>query len=147
MMDYMLDTSAVGQIEDGDIPVELLSGSTDQFDITHVQKDELAEAGGYAENLLEVVEMVAVTEVPTESAIWGISKWGASRWESGKYFEEISEHMGGDEKNEIKDALIAEAAVCNDYVLVTHDRELRDVVNEKTPGHAISVSELRDDIS
>ena len=107
-MDYMLDTSAVGQIEDGDIPVELLSGSTDQFYITHVQKDELAEAGGYAENLLEIV---AATEVSTESAIWGISKWGASKWGSGKYFEEISEHMGGDEKNEIKDALIAEAAV------------------------------------
>ena len=78
MTDYMLDTSTVGQIEDRDIPVELLSGSANQFYITHVQKDELTEAGGYAENLLEVVEIVAATEVTTESMIWGISKYGAS---------------------------------------------------------------------
>ena len=147
MNNYMLDTSAIGQIEAGDVSMDLLRTSTDQFYITHIQEDELAQAGDYAEPLLEVVETVAATEVSTESMMWSISKWGASKWGSGKHLKTILEHMNEDDGNEAKDALIAETAICNNYILVTHDRELRDIVNEKTPGNSISIPEFRNKLS
>lgn len=141
MMEYMLDTSAIGEIADGTIGAKILYTSPDQFHITHIQKDELAEAGDHTRILMKVVEMVESDEKTTEAMMWGISNWG-SKWGAGEYTNDMSGNMAPD-INSKKDVLIAETAIQNEHILVTNDKELLNTVNKNTPGSAITVSELK----
>lgn len=143
MAEYMLDTSAVGEIENGAVDPRLLYTSSDALYITHIQEDELANAGHYSKFLMRVLDVVDAGSVATESFKLGISKLGRGKLGAGKYEQKILNEMKPDGGNEMLDAMIADAAVVNGHTLVTHDEELRDAVNDVTPGEAISMSEFR----
>lgn len=142
MVEYMLDTSAIGEIAEGEIGAKTLYTTTDRFYVTHIQKDELKAAGGYARVLLNVIEVVDATENATEGMIFGISRLGAAKLGRGEYMGEMLDSMPPDDNN-MKDVLIAETAIQNGYTLVADDKNLKNTVNENTPGNAISVSKLR----
>jgi len=95
------------------------------------------------------------TIVPTESAVWDVSAWdqakwgsnivntessayGVSRYGKGKYggttlCKEIWQKLddkNGKKTNNSKDALIAETAIINRYILITHDKDLFEGTQE-----------------
>lgn len=142
MAEYMLDTSAIGEIADGSVNARKLYTSTDRFFITHIQEDELSAAGSYSKFLNSVLEVVDTSDVVTEEFRWGISAWGRAKWGEGEFTEKMLNQMSSDGGNEIKDVMIAETAIQNGHTLVTHDQELRNAVNSETPGNAISVSDF-----
>lgn len=83
--------------------------------------------------------------VPTESAVWGVSKWGECKWTAeDNLCEPIRarlEELKPRDRGNIKDALIAETAIKNNYILVTKDPRLRDATNQ-FGGQAITLDEL-----
>lgn len=146
MTEYMLDTSAVGEIEEGEIDTRRLYTSSDEFYITHIQEDELNAAGTYSKFLLKVLEIVKPEKVPTDGAYYGVSKYGRAKYGKGEHVNTIENQLPPDDGNEIKDALIGGTAVHQGYILVTHDGDLREVINNETPGTAISISDFNSNI-
>lgn len=74
------------------------------------------------------------SQVPTESAYWGISEWGAAKWSADDgVIEGMIEKLNQKNKNKKNnglDALIGEIAIKNEHTLVTDDNDLREVVME-----------------
>jgi len=141
MTEYMLDTSAIGEIDDGAVSALALYTANDDFYVTHVQEDELDAAGNYAPVLEKVLDVVDADSVVTHGFISGISQSGRAGVGGG--VKGIERKLSDDDGNELMDAIIANTAIRNDYILVTHDSELRTVVNEETPGQAISIAEFK----
>jgi hypothetical protein len=80
---YMLDTNVFNDVVDGKIEPANLNGR--RLIATHVQRDELNNTTDQKrrELLLAVFEFVSADQlglVPTESALWGVSKWDAAKW-------------------------------------------------------------------
>ncbi len=50
--------------------------------VTHIQRDELNATPDEErrKGLLEVFKDVNQALIPTESALWGVSRWGLSKW-------------------------------------------------------------------
>lgn len=144
MTEYKLDTSAIGEIDDGAVSALALYTSKDDFYISHIQEDELDAAGDYAPVLTKVLDVVDADSVATHGFILGISKLGRAKLGYG--VKGIERKLSNDDGNELMDAIRASTAIQNDYILVTHDPELRTVVNEETPGQAISIAEFKSGI-
>ncbi|MBB6645046.1 hypothetical protein [Halobellus ruber] len=142
MAEYMLDTSTIGEFADGQVDARDLYTSSDKFFITHIQEDELSAAGSYSRILNNVLEVVDASSVTAEEFRWGFSAWDRSKWGKGEFTEDMLNQMDSDDGNELKDVVIAETAIQNNYTLVTHDDELQCAVNKKTPGKAISISDF-----
>jgi hypothetical protein len=70
--------------------------------------------------------------VPTESAVWGISRWGGAKWgvEDGILtgMRQELDAINKRKQNNAQDALIAETAIRNGFILVTSDSDLFLVV-------------------
>lgn len=69
--------------------------------------------------------------VATETFLLDESRLDLARWSSGEIYQslkaELDARNGGKRKNNIRDALIAEVAIANGYILLTADRHLREV--------------------
>ena len=151
----MLDTNVFNHLLDGRIDGHLLAGA--KLYVTHIQHDEInrtsdpARRGALLEMVASVMGKCVVTsscvadvsaadyagasaDVPTESAVWGVSKWGQAKWGSG---EDLLSPMRAEldalnksKKNNIQDVLIAETALKQGFVLVTSDRNLAEVMRK-----------------
>ena len=139
MQEYMLDTNIFNRILDDNLDLEKFNKPHKPLFATHVQKDEINKTPDVnrRNNLLSIFE-IADDSIPTESALWGQSKWGKAKWAADDLVEQILKELNKKKrkKNNPKDALIADTAIKNNYILVTEDGDLYDVVTEVFNGSA-----------
>jgi len=143
---YMLDTTVFNHLVDGSInAVSMTTGR--QFFVTHIQHIEIQNTRNSArlKNLLAMFRAVDPTRVPTASAVWGVSEYGESEWSSGDgLFESLLEKLNEKNKskpNNDRDILIAETAIRHNFILVTDDGDLSEVVRD-VGGNVIGLTEL-----
>ena len=130
---YMFDTTVFNHILDHGIDISVFRGKA-RFYATHVQYDEIknTEDPKRREELLEVFNDVIERKVSTGSAVWDVSNWDQAKWsdeENGLYSDIKTklDKLNKKKKNNMQDALIAETAIKNHFVLVTDDKDLREV--------------------
>lgn len=131
VMAFMLDTNVFNAIVDGKLELDKIA-SGGEFFATHVQLDELRACPSPRRELLVAqFHAVAPIIVPTETMVWGVSAWDAAKWGEGTRFSALKAALDGKnngKRNNVKDALIGEAAIVHGYTLITSDRDLADVV-------------------
>ena len=136
MTSYMLDTNAFNRALDARVDPPTLSERGRLF-ITHIQRNEI-QATCNEERLaalLAIFEAVEQENVPTAAAVWDVSEWGAAEFgsDNGSYermLEALNRLNGNRRNNNAQDVLIALTALKRDYVLVTNDRHLGEVLRE-----------------
>ncbi len=81
MTGFMFDTNVFNRILDGRVDVGSLSGDKQYF-VTHIQRNEIENTKNPERRkaLLDTFHGVEKSQVPTESAYWGLSEWGAAKW-------------------------------------------------------------------
>lgn len=137
MNKYMFDTNIYNQIIDGSIKFESQKGRADFF-ATHVQIDELRKTSdserknvllGIFNQLIEPSDMIC-----TETPIWEVSVWDGCKFnDDTELYESIKKSLDSlnkNKKNNIQDALIADTAIKNKIILVTHDSHLYNVATK-----------------
>jgi hypothetical protein len=136
----MLDTNVFNGLIDGLVQVEQFDGK--RLFATHVQFDELSDTPDAVrrEKLQSKFSAVVDQRVPTESAVWGISRWGQANWPPRKddyepllaRIRELDRLAKKKKKkeNQSRDALIAVTAIKAGYVLVTSDQNLATATKE-----------------
>jgi rRNA-processing protein FCF1 len=132
-MKYIVDTNIFNKLVDGLLdPADLpMKGS---FVAIHLQVDEInntKDSERRARLFLTFAEM-APEVVPSESFVIGVSRIGHAKtgWNGPSMYDEIKarlDALNGGKRNNIIDALIAEAAIVNNYVLITSDFHLAEV--------------------
>ncbi|MFY9288395.1 MAG: hypothetical protein WAO98_07815 [Alphaproteobacteria bacterium] len=82
--------------------------------------------------------------INTSSAAYGVSRYGKSTYGGSNLCKDIWEKLDkrAIKDNNSKDALIAETAILNDLILVTHDRILYEVVTKDFKARAESLDDL-----
>lgn len=117
---------ADGKIKSEDLPVGA------RFAITHIQLDEINNTKN-SERRARLLIAQAVLHpqlVLTETLVWDVSRWDLAKWGTRGLYEKLRAEMdslNGAKPNNVHDALIAETAIANGYVLVTADNDLRKV--------------------
>ena len=112
--------------------VERIVGCVDVY-VTHVQPNENDCAPPPTKaSLRQVRDALGVSVVSTESTVWGVSKWN-QKWTKpdnliARIRGPVFPDSGKPYVNKTRDALIAETAIKNDFVLVTQDGDLRKKV-------------------
>jgi len=154
---YMLDTNVFNDVLDGTIDIAGLKGK--RLIATHIQRDEINNTKDEVRRaaLVSVFEFLAGEQTPTSSAVAGISVaggacassngvvptesavWDVSRWDGAKWgaADDIFEGMRREldalnkaKRNNAHDILIAETSLRNGWVLITADRDLFAVVTK-----------------
>ena len=138
----MFDTNIFDEFIDRPELVELITRCVNVI-ATHVQHDEITQitCPGKKTKLCRIFSDVVPDEphapgeglVPTESAVWNISKWNSAKWSHGddliaQFRGSVRPDAGKRYMNSTRDALIAEAAIKNGFSLVTGDTRLRNKV-------------------
>ena len=159
MIGYMFDTNIFNHILDGEVDISLFKMKK-KFYVTHLQLDELNNTKDEIRRLalLKVFQQIQNIKVPTESAVWdvskgdeakfsdeetfvptdsfvlGFSRLGMGRLSNGTLYAQILEALNKkkpkDKENNIKDTLIAETCIKNKFTLVTSDKALYEVAKE-----------------
>ena len=133
-MKYVVDTNIINRLVDGTVQPEDLPNDG-EFVATHVQIDELNKTKD-EERRARLFIKFAITVghvVPTESLVVGISRVGLSKVSDGNLYSSLRAALdarNGAKLNNAQDALIAEVAVKNGYVLVTADADLTQVAQQ-----------------
>lgn len=149
---YILDTNVFNHVLDETIDVAKLTGR--RLLATHVQRDELLNTKDQIRRdaLLSVFKVLTTGQapassavaggaaasdsglVPTESAVWGVSRWDEAKWGAN---DDVFTGMRGEldtlnkrKGNNPQDILIAETALRNNWVLITSDADLFAVVTK-----------------
>ena len=137
-MKCMFDTNVFDKVLDGKISVESIAESVDVY-ATHIQSDEIDRMPKpERKNHLQQVFAKFFSGDPrsddgrvvaTESAVWDVSRWDSAKFGDGDLYGNILNELNNIKKkpNNIQDALIAETAIKNGFVLVTEDTNLRRV--------------------
>ncbi len=139
----MFDTCIFNHILDGGVDIDELRSRHDLF-ATHIQEDEIEatkKPEGRRELLIQIFKKamgrsstLSSGKIPTESTVWDVSKWDEAKWVGDEnLYDVIKESLDRRNKskpNNIQDALIAETAIVNGHVLVTHDGDLYAVVSK-----------------
>jgi predicted nucleic acid-binding protein len=131
MKKYVVDTSLINKLVDGAIAAEELPNDG-VFVATHVQIDEINRTKNPERRtkLLEKFSETIGEVLPTESFILDVSRLDEARLSDGVAYESIMEKLDARNKrkpNNSEDALIAEVAMKNGYVLLTADFDLYQV--------------------
>ncbi len=136
MRNYMVDTNIFNRIldsEERELDFKHFQTSDSQFYVTHVQRDEINKTPDESrrQELLKIFLEISIN-IPTKSALWGVSKWGVSNWPKDNLVSEILTELDRlkKKKNNNKDALIADTAIKNDMTLLTEDRDLFDTTKK-----------------
>lgn len=139
MTNYMVDTNIINRILDCNLDLKIFKESNKDFFATHVQRDEIIKTPDSIrrDELLSIFQEAA-NSIPTESALYGISRYGASRYSSDGLVKKIWMELDKKDrrKNNSTDALIADTAIKNNYTLITEDGPLYFVVTEIFNGSA-----------
>jgi predicted nucleic acid-binding protein len=135
----MFDTNVFGKILRMQVPHNLLTDKHEYF-VTHIQNDELnAAPQEIRKRLLTVFQVIPQQSIPTETAIFDISRFDMAKLGDAELYtlilRELDIKKSLAHENNIKDALIGETAIKNKIVLVTNDKALLDSVK----GHAGTV--------
>ena len=137
--DYMLDTTEFNHLLDGKISAASLSSR--RLLVTGIQEGELCATRDCMrrEALLAVYKKVDPIKKPASSFAFDIegAGWGQAYWNDGsgnvermlQRLQELDPKSKG-ALNQWRDILIAETAIKNDAILVSHDGNLRQVVLE-----------------
>ncbi|MGH8453869.1 MAG: type II toxin-antitoxin system VapC family toxin [Nevskiales bacterium] len=143
---FMLDTTVFNHILRDKPDISRLT-TTGRLFVTHVQHDEIINTQDLnrRQALLEVFHTVPVEKLPTESAVWDVSKFDEAKWgaEDG-LFQSLLDKLNAKNKrkdNNPSDILIAETAIRNGLTLVTDDSDLLEVVNEYG-GKAVALADF-----
>jgi len=139
---YVVDTNIINWLVDGRLQIEDLPGDG-EFVVTHVQRDELAKTPDEQRRaqLFAKFETTVDREVPTESMVVGISQIGLAKISDGKLYCSVRDALSILNKgktNNSHDALIAEVAIENGWVLITADGDLAQVATS----HGCSVRHI-----
>lgn len=81
----------------------------------------------------------------TESSVFGVGRYGVGKYGGGNLLKKIWENLdkkNKKKKNNSKDALIAETAIINGLILVTHDSDLYSVVTNEFQASATNLYAL-----
>ena len=133
-MNYVVDTSFVNKIVDGLASLDQLP-QDGKLLASHIQIDEINKTRSEerrARLFLQFAKM-NIQIVPTESFVIGTSRLGGARLSDGDLFTTILgelDRVNGSKSNNSMDALIAEAAIKNDYALLTADYHLAKIVEK-----------------
>ena len=147
----MLDTNVFNDVLDGKVDIAFVMGK--RVVATHIQYDEIGKTRNDDRRaaLLKIFEVISAHQsptsssvagisvagaacassgsvVPTESAVFGVSRWGASNWVGNSdVFSEMRNELNllnNNKRNNTEDVLIAETVLKNKWVLVTSDKDL-----------------------
>ena len=154
-LECMFDTVAFNRAVEGNDSVESIAQFVDVF-ATHVQYDEINQTK-CPQKLAELRRVFAVLVaddppweserlIPTESAVWDISRWDLCRWAGeDSQHEPMKAALDNRRKkfNNIHDALIAETALIGGLTLITNDVNLAEVT-EEFGGLSMSWEQLRE---
>lgn len=165
----MFDTNVFNQILDGAISLPSLIGRVVAHS-THIQCDEINNTKNIERRaaLTAVFENIVAASVPTDSlvvgisrvgaarvggarvvptasAVWDVSKWNQANWSTtDNLYSTLKadlDKLNGGKPNNVQDALIAETATKEGYVLVTDDADLA-AVTKRYGAECLSVAEL-----
>lgn len=137
-MKFVVDTCAIDRIADElfDPDSELPVGS--EFYITHVQHDEPNNIPNQCKDrrvrLALVTAKLRPMVIPTESMVWDVSRWDQAKWGEGTTYDDLRAALdvrNRSKANNCRDALIAQSALKNGWILLTADRDLAEVVEER----------------
>jgi hypothetical protein len=141
---FIFDTKVFGKILKMNAPSDLLIGKHLYF-ATHIQKDELEALTNEKRRsqLMGIFHFVPQKLISTESAVFDVSRFDMAKYGDGivytHVYEELNKRKPKESENNSNDALIAETAMKNGFLLVTEDKALKEVVTE-TGGLAIDFS-------
>jgi len=139
----MLDTNIFNRILDGQVSIAVFCKSS--IYITHVQHDELGATKKdlRRKQLLEIFRLIEKKKIPTESAVFGVSRFDEAKFSDSILYEKIKKKLDAVEKkpNNMQDALIAVTSIKNNLILITTDLPLQEIVC-RLNGKAISLSEF-----
>lgn len=140
---YVVDTCIFNWLADTLISKGALP-SDGGFAITHVQVDEINKTKDEERRarLLIIQASLHCLLLPTQSFVFDVSRFGHAKLSDGKLFTSLRtelDTLNGKKLNNVRDALIAEAAIANGYTLLTADRDLKQVT-EKHAGKVIFYS-------
>ena len=145
MKKYMVDTNIINRILDNDLDLIFFKRPEKILFATHIQRDEITNTPDAIrrDELLSIFQEVA-DSIPTETAFWGKSNWGESKWATDDLVEKNLEELNKKKRKRSnpEDALIADTAIKNSYILVTEDKDLYDVVIEVFNGSAQKLDEF-----
>ena len=134
MLFRSVDTCVLNKLVDGLIGPEELPGDG-SFVASHVQIDEINKTKNEERRARLFLKFATVIEdlVPTESAVIGVSRIGHAKIGDANLYERLKEgldKLNQGKKSNIIDALIAEVAIKNDFVLLTADYHLQEVAQK-----------------
>jgi len=133
-MQFVVDTCIINKLIEGKISLNSLPQDCSFF-ASHIQTDEInktLDAERRAQLFLKFAE-ISPKIIPTESAVWGVSRWGQAKWNDGELYSNLKQSLDGLNKSKpsnSNDALIAETAIVNDYALLTSDKDLTKVATK-----------------
>jgi predicted nucleic acid-binding protein len=146
---YMLDTTVFNDLLDGKLSFEFLANH--RLLVTGIQADELHRTSDPKRRakLFATYEVVNPSKVLAASFALDIEGAGLDQayWNDGSgKFEKMLYRLreldsGKSNLNQLRDILIAETAIKNNAILITRDRNLRQVVSE-FGGWAIDLAQL-----
>lgn len=125
---YVVDTCIINRLVDGLLSTSDLPGDG-EFLATHVQVDELNKTSNSERRAQLFLKFTTTIDamVPTESVVLGVSRLGHSKVSDGTRYDILKadlDSMNHGKANNAQDALIAEVAIANGYVLLTADCDL-----------------------
>jgi len=128
---YVVDTSLINKLVDGSVHVDELP-KDGSFVASHIQIDEINRTKDpkRRSELLQTFSEVIDEMLPTESFVFGLSRLGKGKLGDGVSYDTVKtelDSMNKGKANNSKDALIAEIAMKNEYVLLTADFHLYQV--------------------
>lgn len=168
---FMFDTNIFNTILDGSFDLSMLGGKG-KFFTTHIQKDEINNTTNKErkDSLLQIFAEINSEKKPTKSAVYGVSKYGEAKYSEnkvptesfivghsqvggaklgdGQVYPKLLELLDKDKsdqhENNIKDALIGETAIKNNFTLVTNDGSLLQR-SQDLGAVAINFEDFKDD--
>jgi predicted nucleic acid-binding protein len=139
---FMLDTHIFDAILSSQNACDVFSMGHKYY-VCHIQKNEIDAINDPLKadkkaKLLALIKKINPEIVPTESFVLGFSALGQAKLGNGGYIEDLRKGN----INNTKDALIGEAAIKNNCVLITDDDVLRKRVID-LGGKAISFNDYK----
>lgn len=137
---FIFDSNVFDDIVDGKLKIDSIKNVNLEIYLTHVQNDEVQSCLSEKKRkaLTSVMLKLRSKIIPTESAVYGVSRLGKAKLGGGIIYKKIK----GKGLNHVKDALIGEVAIKNGLILVTNDKRLIFKVSE-LGGIALSVSDFK----
>lgn len=140
----VFDTNTFDEILAGEMPLDLIKKSISlgyRYFITHIQTDELSNIPDNKKDkrakLVLFLSSVSPSLIPTESFVLGYSRLGFAKLGTPGFYEKLL----NENKTNIKDSIIGDTAIKNNFILVTEDDKFFKKIKE-LGGNAITTLEF-----